>query len=381
VHATVSAGVQVEVTDFDLPAPKSAVRRLRQLDDLPRGRSRDVDLWFLNVNEFRHVDDSVLRPSSQAPRYVVGAWFWEAPSLPAWARVEVDRVDEIWVPSRFVRHAFRTVTDKPTLVVPCVVDAPLPPRCERADYGLPDNAVLFFFNFDANSSDHRKNPWGVIRAFEAAFTDNERRGPVRLVLKTQNLDTHPEMRTALEEQLDAVNGILLNGELPRDRMNGLLGSIDVYASLHRAEGFGLGLAEAMFLGKPVIATAYSGNMDFTTRANSCLVGYARRAVQESDHDLSPHGRVVYEPGLVWAEPNIPQAARWMRYLYDHPDERTRIGRAGARTIRGRYHPQAVAHVVVNRLAEIRRVRYSSGNGCGRTPQAATDEVSSLAPER
>jgi glycosyltransferase involved in cell wall biosynthesis len=354
VHTAASAGIDVEVTDFDLPVPKSPMRRLPQVDDLPRGRSHDIELWCVNVNEFRHVPDALLRPPGDPSRYVIGVWAWEAPSLPGWARPEIDRVDEIWVPSRFVRDAFRTATSKPVMVWRHVVDAPLPATCPRSDFGLPEDAVLFFFNFDANSSDGRKNPWGAIRAFERAFTNEERSGPARLVLKTQNLETHPELRDALHAALERVNGILIDEELPRDRMNALLDSIDVYTSVHRAEGFGLGIAEAMFLGKPVIVTAYSGNMDYTTRTNSCLVGYTLRPIEESDLDMSPHGKVVYEPGLIWAEPNINQAARWMRYLYDRPDERTRIGRAGAATVRQQFNPTAVAKLVATRLAEIGR---------------------------
>jgi len=366
VQAAVSTGIDVEVTDVDLPLPKSPAPTL-ELDGLPRGRSHDIEVWCVNVNELRHVDESTLRPPGEHPRHVIAVWFWEAPSLPNWARTEVARVDEIWVPSRFVRQAFQTATSKPIVVVPCVVDEALPPRCQRSDYGLPDNAVLFFFNFDASSSDGRKNPWGVIHAFESAFTDDERRGPARLVLKTQNLNTHPPLRAALQASLDRVNGILIDESLPRDRMNALLGSIDVYASLHRAEGFGLGIAEAMLLGKPVIATAYSGNTDFTTRANSCLVGYTLRPIDESDHRLTPHGMEVYEPGLMWAEPNIGQAARWMRYLYDHPEERTRIGRAGAVTIRKRFNPETVANIVADRLVQIRREAPRSTTAMARVP--------------
>jgi glycosyltransferase involved in cell wall biosynthesis len=352
VQAAVSAGIEVDVTDLDSPAPKSAVRKLRQLDDLPRGRRHDVELWFVNVNEFHHIDDSMLRPPGEAGRHVIGVWAWEAPSLPDWGCAQVERVDEIWVPSRFVRDSFRATTDKPITIWRHVVEPPLPARFDRSDYGLPDDAVLFFFNFDANSSDGRKNPWSVIRAFEAAFAVEERRGRVRLVLKTQNLDTNPKLKVALEEQLAVVNGILIDGELSRERMNGLLDSIDVYTSLHRAEGFGLGLAEAMFLGKPVIATAYSGNMDYTTRLNSCLVGYTLRPVEAADHQLSPYGRVIYEPGLTWAEPNIAQAVRWMRYLYEHPHERIRIGRAGAATVRNKLSRRAIQDIVRNRLASI-----------------------------
>jgi glycosyltransferase involved in cell wall biosynthesis len=354
VQTLASSGIEVEVTDFDLPLPKSPVRKLPGVDELPRGRAHDIELWCVNVNEFRHVDDSILRPPGERSRYVIGVWAWEAPSLPGWARHEVGRVDEIWVPSRFVRRAFRSATNKPIMVWRHVVDASLAVDWSRLDFGLPDEGVLFFFNFDASSSDGRKNPWGVIHAFESAFTDDERRGAARLVLKTQNLDTHPPLRAALEASLDRVNGILIDEELPRDRMNALLGSIDVYASLHRAEGFGLGIAEAMLLGKPVIVTAYSGNMDYTTRTNSCLVGYTRRPIDESDHLLTPHGREVYEPGLIWAEPSISQAARWMRYLYEHPDERTRIGSAGAATVRNQFNSGTIANIVANRLVQIRR---------------------------
>jgi glycosyltransferase involved in cell wall biosynthesis len=354
VQTAASAGIDVEATDFSLPFRKSPMRTLREVDELPRGRSHDIELWCINVNEFRHVDDATLRPPAAPRRYVIGVWAWEFPSIPGWARTEIDRVDEIWVPSGFVRDAFRTATSKPVMVWRHVVDAPLPPACQRSDYGLPDDAVLFFFNFDANSTDARKNPWGVIRAFERAFSDQERGGPARLVLKAVNLDLHAQIREALQEPLERVNGILIDEELPRDRMNGLLGSIDVYASLHRSEGFGLGIAEAMFLGKPVIATAYSGNMDFTTRTNSCLVGYTLRPLEDSDLDLSPHGKVVYEPGLTWAEPNVDQAARWMRYLYHHPAERTRIGRAGATTVRNQFNPATVTNLIANRLAEIGR---------------------------
>ena len=354
VQTVASRGVDVEVTDFDLPLPKSPGRKLLQVDELPRGRSHDIELWCVNVNEFRLVDDSTLRPPGEPDRYVIGVWAWEAPSLPGWARREVARVDEIWVPSRFVRRAFRSATDKPITVWRHVVDAPLPGDGRRADFGLPEEAVIFFFNFDASSSDSRKNPWGVMQAFESAFTDDERRGPARLVLKTQNLNTYPPLRAALQASLDRVNGILIDEELPRDRMNALLGSIDVYTSLHRGEGFGLGIAEAMFLGKPVVVTAYSGNMDYTTRTNSCLVGYTLRPVDQSDHRLTPHALEVYEPGLVWAEPKVDQAARWMRYLYDHPEERTRIGAAGSQTVRNQFNPETVGNLVANRLAQILR---------------------------
>lgn len=350
VQALAGAGVGVQLTAFDSQAPRSATRHLGELDILPSGRSAQVDLWLANINEFHLISPEELRPSDRSS-YTIASWFWEAPRLPAFCDSQLSRVDEIWAPSHFVAATFARLCSKPVRVMPCVVDVPLPPMSSRADFGLPDDAMLVFYSFDANSTDARKNPWGLIEAFARAFDVSERSGPVRLVMKAQNLHDK-RFRRPLQEALDEVGGLLMEGEFTREEMNGLLGAIDVYASLHRAEGFGLGLAEAMFLGKPVIGTAYSGNVDFMTPANSCLVGYSLRPVDDADHRWRPEAALLYEPGLVWAEPRLDQAARWMRLLYKRPEERARLGAAAAKTIRSYCSPAAVGAMMVERLREI-----------------------------
>ncbi len=353
VQALVTAGAAVQLATFESHAPKSATRRLPELDHLRRGRSDGIDLWLVNINEFYGITPDELRPPGWRS-YTIASWYWEASTLPAFATEQLSRVDEIWVPSRFVGATFRGACSKPVTVVPCVVDVPLPPSSSRADFGLPEDALLIFYSFDASSSDARKNPWGLIEAFARAFEEEERRGHVRLVIKVQNLADR-RFRPVLQDALAAVHGILIEEEFDRGEMNGLLGAIDVYASLHRAEGFGLGMAEAMFLGKPVIATAYSGNLDFMTAANSCLVGYRLRPIDEADHRWFPEVATIYEPGLIWAEPRVDHAARWMRRLYEHPEERRRIGVAAASTIRSRFSREAVGKIMVDRLQEIRRL--------------------------
>lgn len=350
VQALIGAGVGVQLTAFDCRVPRSATRRLPDRD-LHWGRTVGIDLWLVNINEFHLVGSDDLRPPTW-PCYTIAFWYWEASTLPAFASAQLSRVDEIWVPSVFVGDTFRRLCSKPVTVVPCVVDVPLPPTGARVDFGLPEDALLIFYSFDANSSDARKNPWGLIEAFSRAFDERERSGPVRLVMKVQNLASQ-RYGPALKEALAGVNGILIEEELRRDEMNGLLGSIDVYASLHRAEGFGLGMAEAMFLGKPVIATAYSGNLDFMNTANSCLIGYSLRAVDQADHRWVPEAAGIYEPGLIWAEPKLDHAARWMRLLYERPHERSRIGAAAARTIRERHGPETVGAIMVERLRQVR----------------------------
>ena len=355
--AAALADAKVPVTRFDFVNPHAAHYpdlAGEPLASLPQIRDADVEVWFLNFNELRLVDRDVLRPPG-VDRHVIGSWFWEAPSVTDHVREQLARVDEVWVPSRYVRDTFRMSTDKPVTVVPPVVDVPSPGSSSRRDLGLPESSFLFFFSFDANSTAARKNPLGLITAFERAFDPSEREH-VRLVIKISNLGFHDQMRRGLAPALERVNAILLDEELTRGEMNDLLASIDVYASLHRAEGFGLGLAESMFLGKPVIATAYSGNMDFTTRDNACLVGYRLAPITVDDHRLFPPAADMYVPGLPWAVPDVAQAARWMRLLLDRPALRRRLGAAGAATIRERFGPDVVASRACQRLDEIHAAR-------------------------
>jgi glycosyltransferase involved in cell wall biosynthesis len=169
------------------------------------------------------------------------------------------------------------------------------------------------------------------------------------VLKGANLHGHRELRRELREVLQPLDGVLIDGELTRGEMNALLAACDVYVSLHRAEGFGLGKAEAMYLGKPVVTTAYPTVFQFPTVGALCPVRARLRAITEADHAHFPPGAVVYRPGMVWAEPDVQHAARWMTTLYRDPDLRRRIGARAARLIREHHSPAAAARVMIERL--------------------------------
>jgi glycosyltransferase involved in cell wall biosynthesis len=226
----------------------------------------------------------------------------------------------------------------------------------RKDLGLPEDSCIFVFHFDAHSTFARKNPWAIIRAFGRAFDASERSGPVRLVLKTINLSRCPPAAgERLTQEMRAVNGILLDLDLSREEMASLIARSDVYVSLHCSEGFGLGIAEAMLAGRPAIATAYSGNLDFMTHQNSCLVGYRLIPVTTSEIHFNPGMEIVYEPEQLWAQADIGQAARWMRMLYENPRLRDQIGAAGSETIAKRYNSAAAGAVAAERLADIASV--------------------------
>jgi len=353
VAALIDAGVRVAAHEYEIPGVARDGQRIPVwLHDLPKGRPHNIDICYVNVNELHGMTDDELRPRGLG-NYVIGYWFWELPSLASAFIDQVARVDEIWIGSRFSREALIGHTDKPIHVMPCVVNTPPSAGATRRDFDLSEGACIFLFHFDARSTFARKNPWAVIRAFRRAFTPKQRSGPVRLVLKTINLSRTPAAASErLAHEMQEAGGTLLDMELSGKDMASLITCSDVYVSLHRSEGFGLGIAEAMLAGRPAIATAYSGNMDFMNQQNSCLVGYRLCPVGHAETYNNPGMEFVYEPGQLWAEPNIDQAARWMRLLYENPEQRKRIGSAGSATISTHYSPAAAGAAAVARLAQI-----------------------------
>jgi len=194
-----------------------------------------------------------------AGRYSIGLWFWEVEEFPRSMCRAFDHVDEVWVASEFVRGAIAARTDKPVTTITLPVLPPAELDVDRDRLGLPERPVLLYM-YDFMSVLERKNPLGLIEAFSKAFSPDE--GPV-LVLKSINGDRRradlERVRYFASRRPDV---IVWDGYVtPEDRL-ALIAASDGYVSLHRSEGFGLTIAEAMSLGTPVIATAYSGNMDF-----------------------------------------------------------------------------------------------------------------------
>lgn len=356
--ALIHGNVELARTTVEAYASRDPGRVPSVIRALPEGRRYDVDLWLLNVNETHIVAQEDLRPPGR-DQYAVASWYWEMPLLPAALSGQLARFDEIWTATRFVRDAFRHHTDRPVLVMPPIVEPRPDVAVTRSTLGLPEAPYLFFFSFDINSTLSRKNPEGVIRAFCTAFSEHERASCVRLVIKVGHLDPGSTAGAYFLRIAAQVGVIIMERDLTRSEMDSLLGLCDTYVSLHRSEGFGLGMAESMYLGKPVIATAYSGNMDFTTRTNSLLVGAHIRQITANDCRHQPDSAALYQPGLLWAEPDVAQAARWMRLLYEHPEEGRRVGERAAATIRSHYSLETAVAAMTSRLHELRSA--ASGN--------------------
>ena len=214
-------------------------------------------------------------------------------------------------------------------------------RPDRAHFGIPTSAFAFVFSFDFHSFVERKNPFAVARAFKKAFGE---RKDVVLVFKSINGDQYPEQLAEMREAAAGCSVVVLDGYFSRDETLSLFASCDALVSLHRAEGLGLGMAEAMALGKPVVATAYSGNMDFMDVNNSLPVRYELVPLKES---YGP-----YLKGNLWAEPDVEHAAQQLRYLVDNPTEATAIGARAARHIREKHNPTVTAKQITTRLKRL-----------------------------
>ena len=212
----------------------------------------------------------------------IAMWYWEFGQAPAeWRRI-ASSLDEVWAPSRFVAHALREVLEVPVMNLTPGVEVGEVIPFDRSLLGIPQSHTLFLFIFDAGSVAERKNPLGLITAFRRAFRSDDK---ATLVIKARNLRSHPEEASRLRAAARQAGAIILDQTLHRGELNGLIQACDCYVSLHRSEGFGLTMAEAMLLGKPVIATGYSGNLDFMDRGNSLLIGYKTRSGRASDRPV------------------------------------------------------------------------------------------------
>lgn len=249
-----------------------------------------------------------LQELRQAGQRVVGFWWWELELFPAHLREAFSLFDELWVGSRFVERALASVAPIPVRYVGVPLRMHAAPTWSRAELGLPERGYLFVQMVDLLSHEARKNPAGTVAAFAEAF--GQRSNQAHLVLKVVNAQQARGAFKRLKHAAAQVGATVIAETWPRQRLQGLLEVCDAYVSLHRAEGLGLTLLEAMLAGKPVIATAYGGTTDFMTEHNSYPIEYDLVSIGEP---IGP-----YPAEAMWAEPHQSQAAAVMRSLVADP---------------------------------------------------------------
>jgi glycosyltransferase involved in cell wall biosynthesis len=295
----------------------------------------------------------MMRPEQLAGRRNIAHLAWEQKDANPWWKIVYDRYDEIWTISEFAATPFRKMFPGRIRVVPNVLNFELFP-CSEAPRSakLKGELLKYLFVFDANSSMERKNPEGVVDAFIKAFrgTCHAKRAQLTLKVAAMHRPEHAArvgclVRKARESGL----AIHFDGrQLAREAMLQLIAEADCYVSLHRAEGFGYTMAEAMFYGVPVIASGYSGNLEYMTPTNSFLVPCVETFVKNADGP--------FQRGSIWGEPDIDVAAMLIRQVAEKPSEAVAIGECGRKTVVGKLSAAAVAETIEPCFAPTREER-------------------------
>ncbi len=287
-------------------------------------------------------------------RYTIGIWAWETESFPDKWHDRFALVDEIWVGGSFMARGISMASPVPVILIPHVVQ-PEKVEANRERFGLRADDFIFLFSFDFNSSLSRKNPLALIDVFRRAFKPSQ---PVQLVIKSQNGTLCPDQMNMLREAAEGINVLFIDNSFDDNTLSVLTKSCDAFVSLHRAEGFGLGIAEAMAMGKPVIATGWSGNMDYMNVCNSLPVKFTLAPLEQTD--------TPYEKGSLWALPDIDDAVSKLQFVFMNRDKAMEIGEIAGEYM-ARFHGRSAIGTQIEH-----RLRYAfSGRIHGFRAQNAT----------
>ncbi len=317
----------------------------RQLEDFETEDTKNlypVTIGVVNADQF-WLWKSSLPPRLKSHSAFVGVWAWEVETFPENSHEACELVDEIWAVSNFVKDAISPHTDKPIFVVPTPIIAPqVCEKLDRGPIGLNKNDAFNLFVFDYFSVFRRKNPLDLVSAHIMAFPDQF--GP-KLVIKSVNGELHRDQLDQLKSAAAGRNDIIIiDSYLSREQLHSLVNECQTYISLHRSEGYGLTIAEAMSLGKPVIATAYSGNMDFMKPENSILVPFVYVPV---GNDAFP-----YPEDSRWAQPDIEFAAKAMLALSADENLRSRIGDQARTDVTSEFTIERAAEFIQGRVKKL-----------------------------
>lgn len=307
-----------------------------------------VNVFHINADQMPEADMHF--PAHLFARFNIGFWHWELPEMLEEHLAGFHRLNEVWVPTAFVQDAVSKRSPVPVVKIPHAIHFSVSAGARRARFGLPEDKFLFLMIYDFSSYQERKNPQAVLDAFDRAFMRDGSKAA--LVIKTQNAEFHKKDADALRDRLSGrADMVWINETLSRQEVYDLQAVCDALVSLHRSEGFGLGPAEAMFLGKPVIATNWSGNTEFMRPQNSLPVNYRLITIQK---DIG-----VYRAGQIWADPDVEHAATLMRKIFDDEGLRERISLEAKRTMHEEFSPVVIGKKIRARLKYVQKVLISS----------------------
>lgn len=269
---------------------------------------------------------------------------WESEYFPDEYVDNISYFDEIWVPAKYCKDVISKKIQLPVNIVPYPIKIDvLNSNDDIADKFYDKSKFNFFFMFDYNSTLERKNPLNLITAFEKAFGKHDK--TVCLTIKTSKSNKFVSEKKLLIERISGFENINIVEEIfEKDTLHKIIKNCDCYVSLHRSEGFGLTMAEAMYYGKPVIATGYSGNLEFMNTKNSFLVDYEICKIGSDN--------LNYDKNTIWSNPNVDHASELMKLVKDNNKNVQEIAKNGNETIVKEFSLEIIGNLIKNRLTNI-----------------------------
>jgi len=331
-------GLNISVNVNARQADRTVESLLSSTPDAP------IHLYVVNADQLAIVEETVT-PLSSPPEYKINMPFWELSRFPTAWIAHYAGFNEIWAPTRFIQASIQTALSIPTFWMPPAVRLADFELVERSRFNLPSDAFLFLFNFDFSSYSTRKNPMAAIAAYRLAFRQHSLTVSTALAIKTMGHDPegkHLKQLLAMTEEEPDI--IIINEQMTYGETLSLMNCCDCYVSLHRSEGFGYTLAEAMLLGKPVIATDYSGTKDFINKATAFPVKYKLKPLEAGDYP--------FWEGQRWADPDLEHAAWLMRRVIEDELATKTISAVGRNKILTDFSPDVVGQRYLARLRQI-----------------------------
>lgn len=312
-----------------------------------------IRIFHLNGAEMQYALPKIeeRQPGFLRRGYNVLAPAWELPRFPIeWAK-EFNRFHEIWAPTAFVQDALQRAVSAPIFRLPNACEPHVATNLDKSYFGIPQDSFAILNFFDLRSSTARKNPWAVLEAFRRLLTARPTSNAF-LVLKINYPAFDPKVVANLAAEVRQIrdHAILIDKAITTNEIRNLVRCCDCFISLHRSEGFGRGPAEAMFFGRPVVATGWSGNMEYMNDKVAFPIRYTLRPVKE--------GEYPQHEDQVWAEADVAHAAEVLIRLLDDPALRRKIGERGRRHMERQYSDKIVGASYRRRIEAI-----LDGPGC------------------
>ena len=349
-RALKAAGLTVQLRNLPLATHSNAASAdSAEAQDPGSGQApAAIDLLHTNPNVLRQSDGLTTKLKLEAPLRI-GYWAWELEAFPDGWETGFRGLDQLWCPSPFCAHALGQRSPVPVTALPHLIDwqraanlRQLRSKQRQGPYAQKGQPFTVLFAFDFWSTRGRKNPDGVIDAFLAAFPSRGSDIEARLILKLASAEQFPEAAAELADRCAGDSRLeLITSHLSASDFDALYATADVLLSLHRAEGFGLLMAEAMAAGIPVVASGYGGNLCFMPPGSAELVPYQTVAIRRTEGD--------YRAGWCWAEPDVDRAAAALRRLASDHSKAQQLAAAGRQAVEQALHPHALAAIVAERI--------------------------------